>query len=77
MNREMLVDHVKLAERHVNEGERILKHQREVVAHLRRDQHSQPLIDSAETLLRSFEDVQRMHLEDLARLRTELGLGVT
>ena len=72
MDRAMLLEHLRQAERHVTSGERILKHQRCVVEHLRRDRHSEPLIDAAERLLRSFEEVQSMHVADVARLRGEL-----
>lgn len=72
MDRDMLVEHLRQAERHVTSGERILKHQRCVVEHLRRDRHSEPLIDAAERLLRSFEEVQSMHVADMTRLRGEL-----
>ena len=72
MDREMLLEHLRQAERHVASGEHILRHQRCVVEHLRRDRHSEPLIDAAERLLRSFEEVQGMHVADAVRLRGEL-----
>ena len=68
----MLTDHLEQAERHVAEGERILGHQRTVVEHLRKDRHSGHLIEAAEGLLRSFEEVQRMHVADMERLSREL-----
>ena len=72
MDRQMLIDHLKQAERHVAEGNRILGHQRSVVEHLRKDRRGGHLIDAAETLLRSFEEVQRMHVADMERLTREL-----
>lgn len=39
---------------------------------MRRDGHGDPMIDAAERLLHSFEEVQRMHLADVERLRGEL-----
>lgn len=72
MDREMILDHLKQAERHVAEGERVLEHQRTVIDHLRRDGHGDPMIDAAERLLRSFEEVQSMHIADVERLRGEL-----
>jgi len=72
MDREILRVHLKQAERHVVEGEGVLKHQRYVLEQLRHERRSDYLIDAAERLLRSFEEVQRMHLADAARLRSEL-----
>lgn len=72
MDRERLFEHLKLAERHVAEGERVLEHQRAIVEHLRRDGHSGQLIREAERLLRTFREVQSMHVADAARLRQEL-----
>ena len=71
MDREIFLAHLKQAERHVAEGERLLKHQRCVVEHLRRDPGSD-LIDAAERLLHSFEEVQMLHVADVTRLRKEL-----
>ena len=72
MDRELILQHLKQAERHVAEGERVLEHQRTVIDHLRRDGGGDPMIDAAERLLHSFEEVQRMHLADRDRLRGEL-----
>lgn len=71
----MLLEHLKQAERHAAEGVRVLEHQRSIIDHLRRDGHSEPMIEAAERLLRSFEEVQRMHIADVARLREELGMN--
>lgn len=68
----MLIAHLEQAERHVAEGERILDQQRSVVEQLRGDRHSGHLLEAAETLLRSFEEVQGMHIADLERLTREL-----
>lgn len=70
----MLVEHLTMAERHVAHGERILENQQRVIEELRRDRHSDALIVAAERLLRSFEEVQSMHLADVARLRKELAI---
>lgn len=68
----MLLDHLKQAERHVARGEHVLEHQRGVIEELRRDGHDERMIEAAERLLRSFEEVQSMHRADVARLREEL-----
>lgn len=68
----MLLEHLKQAERHAAAGERVLKHQLSVIEHLRRDHHSGAVIEEAEKLLRSFEEVQSMHLADIDRLRAQL-----
>ena len=52
MDRELILQHLKQAERHVFEGERVLGHQRSVIEHFRRDGHSESMIDAAERLLR-------------------------
>lgn len=56
-----------MVKRHVHEGRRRLANQREILTHLRKHGHRD---DLAETLLRSFEDVQRLHEEHLARLQS-------
>lgn len=71
----MLLEHLTQAERHVTEGERVLKHQRSVIEDLRRSGHNELFIDAAERLLRSFEEVQSMHLADVDRLRRELAIS--
>ena len=76
MDRELLLEHLRQAERHVAEGERVLAHQRCVIEHLRRDRHSESMIDAAESLLRSFEELQSMHLADVVRLSRELAIAL-
>lgn len=72
MDRDMILDHLRQAERHVAGGERVLEHQRAVIDHLRRAGQEDSMIGAAESLLRSFEEVQSMHFADLERLRGEL-----
>jgi hypothetical protein len=56
---------LEMVQRHVREGERHVALQREIVAwHL---EHGN-LGDQSERLLANFEDMQRLHLEHLARL---------
>lgn len=69
MNRQMIVDHLAQAERHVSEGERHLASQRRIVAELERDGHP---VEQARELLRLFEDTQAMHIADRDRLREDL-----
>ena len=72
MDRVILAEHLTLAERHVADGERVLEHQRRIIEDLRRDGNSAGMIDAAESLLRSFEEIQSLHLADAAPLRREL-----
>lgn len=74
MDRRILLEHLTQAERHVADGERILRHQRDVIEDLRRDRHGAWLIDAAESLLSSFEEMQSMHIADVTRLRKELAI---
>lgn len=75
MDHEMLMEHLKQAEHHLDRGRSALEHQRGIVERLRRDCHSEQLIAEAENLLRTFEDVQSMHLADATRLRAELAMS--
>ena len=68
----MLQDHLAQAECHVAEGERNIARQREIVAQLECDGHD---ADQAARLLRSFEELQALHVADRDRLRKELGLS--
>lgn len=74
MDRETLIEHLTQAERHVADGERVLKHQRCIIEDLRRDPDGNPLIEAAESLLCSFEEMQNMHIADVTRLRKDLAL---
>lgn len=58
-----------MAERHIDDGERNLSRQRELVALLQRDRHDAWL---ASKILRQFEQLQATFLEDRDRLRKEL-----
>ena len=74
MDRQILIEHLTMAERHVADGQRVLEHQRGVIEELRRDRHGESLLDEAESLLRSFEEMQSMHVADVVRLRRELAI---
>lgn len=60
------------AERHVAAGGRILKNQRWLVEHLRRNLCDRRLLVLAETLLLTFEEAQTLSVANAARLRREL-----
>ncbi len=69
MKRAMLEFHLEKAERHVATGERNLASQRRMVTMLRFRGES---LVSAETLLRTFEQTQRLHVADRNRISAEL-----
>ena len=50
MDRDMILDHLRQAERHVADGERVLEHQRAVIDHLRRAGQEDSMIGAAESL---------------------------
>jgi hypothetical protein len=56
---------LEMVQRHVREGGRLVANQREMLAHIRKHGYRD---DLAKTLLESFEDVQKLHEEHLARL---------
>ena len=69
MNRELIRQHLELAERHVAEGEDNLKRQRQILFALRNGGHA---TERAEELLFVFEQSQRLHAAAVARIRDEL-----
>ena len=69
MDREMLLDHLALAERHILQGEAHLTAQRALIARLDRNGHD---ARPARDLLDLFEDLQRVHIADRDRLLREL-----
>ena len=69
MNRQMLLDHLEEAERHVSNGARLLERQRAIIDERRRDGHD---VKRAEGMLETMQELQRMHIEHLATLRKEL-----
>jgi len=62
-----------MVKRHVRDGKRCVTRQREIVAHLEKNGHP---TESARALLTSFEEVQVLHKQHLARLMSEVALGV-
>ena len=69
MDRAFVVQRVELAQRHVADGKKIVARQREIVAKLGADGHN---VTEARKLLTAFEDSQRLHVADCARLEMQL-----
>jgi Spy/CpxP family protein refolding chaperone len=69
MDREMIVEHLALAEQHVKEGEAIIERQRDLIARLTADGHDTA---KANALLAQFIDTLRAQNEDRDRLQREL-----
>ncbi|MBV8909501.1 MAG: hypothetical protein JOZ89_01955 [Gammaproteobacteria bacterium] len=70
MDRQMLLDHLAEAERHVEEGTRLLERERAAIEERRR--RGGPDVPGTEELLRTMEESQKMHLDHLERIRKEL-----
>lgn len=69
MERNMLQEHLRQAERHIALGARHIARQRELVAELERDGHD---ASTAAQLLSLFEEVQLLHLADRSRMQRAL-----
>jgi len=69
MDRHILLEHLALAERHVDEGEGHLAQQRAHVDELERDGRDSSV---ARELLHTMEQTQVLHLADRERIRREL-----
>jgi hypothetical protein len=69
MDKAMIAKHLAIVERHVTEGQRHIDRQREIVRELQRDGRDPA---TAMSLLRQFEDMQTLHIQDRDRLRSEL-----
>jgi hypothetical protein len=65
MDRNLILEHLKLAREHVATGERHIPNQREIIAHLEHDGHD---TSDAKDLLTKLEEVQKMHVSDRDRL---------
>jgi hypothetical protein len=70
MKRNILLEHLRLAEHHAAEGERHLAHQEQVVAEL--DQHGHDTREAIKVLA-TLRETQRLHQEDVGRILGELG----
>jgi hypothetical protein len=69
MEREMLIEHLSQAERHVAEGEMVVERQRSLVENLARDGHD---TSKQAALLQQFEERLAMHIKDRDRVLKEL-----
>jgi hypothetical protein len=69
LDREMIMEHLSTADRHVAEGEMHVERQRILVENLARDRHD---TKQAEALLKQFEEVLALHMQDRDRLLKEL-----
>ncbi len=69
MDRRTQLFRLRMAERHVVEGERRVNRQERIVAELDRDGHN---ATEARRLLGNFYDAQRLHLEHRSRMLREL-----
>jgi hypothetical protein len=69
MDRQTLLDHLALAERHVSEGEIHVTRQRELVAKMERGGHETGL---ARALLLKFGELLAIHKADRDRLRGDV-----
>jgi hypothetical protein len=70
MDRRTLLEHLALAERHLQDGERHLAEQRARIEERRRDGHD---ISEAMELLAAMEAAQRQHKKGLDLIRQQLG----
>lgn len=69
MDRNVILEHLEQARRHVAEGERHLARQRELIADLEGSAHD---VAAARQLLSQFEEMQTLHIADRDRLEKEL-----
>jgi hypothetical protein len=66
MDRQMIADHLELAERHVSQGALHLEKQRQIIATLIEGGHD---VRQAKDLLSVLEETQALHVADRDRLR--------
>ncbi|RZL28332.1 MAG: hypothetical protein EOP64_04860 [Sphingomonas sp.] len=71
MNREMLEQHLAMVEGHVTLGEGHIARQHELIVKLEQSGHES---GEAISLLRSFKEMQEMHLAHRDRLKRELSV---
>jgi hypothetical protein len=69
MHRDQILRHLEAAERHVAQGEGVIKGQRDRIAELTRDGHDP---SAATDLLRTFEATQALHIAGRDRIRADL-----
>jgi len=69
MDRQMIIDHLELAERHIARGTDRVEHQRQLIEELTRDGQD---TTQATAILTKFEEVLAMQIADRDRLLKEL-----
>ena len=69
MDRQTMLKHLAMVERHVAEGEIRLSRQRALIAELDRDGHDTA---DARAILATIRETQRLHVEDRDRILKEL-----
>ena len=69
MDRQLVLERMAQAERHVAEGHKIIQRQRHIIADLERDGHD---ATQAHALMNAFLETQAAHEEGLVRIRQEL-----
>jgi hypothetical protein len=69
MDRQMVLDHLALAEQHIADGKTTIERQQTLIAELERGGHE---TTRSRELLSQFLQTQKMHEEDRKRLRREL-----
>jgi hypothetical protein len=72
MDRNLIMEHLSLAERHVSESTARVERQRELVKQVQQDGHD---IDQALKLLSQFEELLAMQIQDRDRMRAWLVQG--
>ena len=72
MNRQIIEQHLRQARAHVALGEHHLDRQKVLICKLERDGHDATM---ARTVLSTFEQSQKIHVEEVARLEGELDTG--
>jgi hypothetical protein len=69
MDRAILLEHLVLAEEHIQRGARTIARQQEIIEKL--DAHGHETVE-ARRMLKTFEDAQAMNIADRERLKKEL-----
>ena len=69
MDRQLVLERMAQAERHVAEGHKIIQRQRHIIADLERDGHD---ATQAHALMNALLETQAAHEEGLVRIRQEL-----
>lgn len=71
MDTVLLLEHLAIAERHIEQGERLLAKQRTLLAEL--DRHNHDSSGARAVLLATMAETQALHIADRDRILRELG----